>query len=473
MAESIQLTNQQQEAFDLIMDFLQQPDQAFFILKGYAGTGKTTLLQHLAAYLESEKRPFSLLAPTGRAAAVLRAKTGYVAKTIHSELYHFSDIDGEAEESSESPEADDYGQMRLLFEIRKADDDDTRVYIVDEASMLGDVKAEGNSFANFGTGHLLTDFMGLVGKNKVIFAGDPCQLPPVGSRESPALNESWFRLQGRKVLSTEMTQILRQKQGSEVLRLATRVRGMTGQHFKTRYVKLPALSRNDIRLFSYEEMLHTYIRQLDASGNESRIAITLSNFNCLDINQKVREHLYGNAQAPIQPGDVLIVTQNNYLIPLTNGDFAEVLEVGDRITKKGLSFQHLTIKARLTGKEHETLLCLDPLHRGSANLNPEQQRLLMIEFSQRMRREGVKIKSDLYFDTLYKDPYLNSLRANFGYAVTCHKSQGGEWEEVFFFLNKGMYRMEPPELLRWWYTGITRSKEKLHFVKDWWIAGQR
>ncbi|EPR69798.1 ATP-dependent DNA helicase [Cyclobacterium qasimii] len=473
MNKDITLNPQQADALEQIRDFLSLRGHAIFILKGYAGTGKTTLLQYLAAELEKTKKPFSLLAPTGRAAAVLRAKTGFTAKTIHSELYHFKDIDGEVEETIENPQADQYGQMRLLFEVRKADEDDDKLYIVDEASMLGDVKAEESSFASFGSGHLLTDFLSLVGKNKVIFAGDPCQLPPVGSRESPALTESWFRLQGRKVQSTEITQILRQKQDSEVLKLATRIRRMTSQTFHSRYVKLPALSRTDICLYSYDEMLNKYIQHLKAKGNEQSIAITLSNFNCLDINLKVRQHLYGNAYAPVQPGDLLMVTQNNYLIPLTNGDFAEVLEVGDLVVKKGIHFQHVTIKARLTGKTYETLLCLDPLHRGSPNLIPDQQRLLMIDFSQRMHKNKVKKKSDIYFDALYKDPYLNSLRANFGYAVTCHKSQGGEWEEVFFFLNKGMYRMEPPELLRWWYTGITRSKEKLRMVSDWWIAGSR
>jgi ATP-dependent exoDNAse (exonuclease V) alpha subunit len=473
MNNNVTLNSQQAETLDQIREFLSLKGPAVFILKGYAGTGKTTLLQYLAAELEKEKKPFSLLAPTGRAAAVLRAKTGFTAKTIHSELYHFKDIDGEVDETTENPQTEQYGQMRLLFEIRKADEDDNKVYILDEASMLGDVKAEQSSFASFGSGHLLTDFMGLVGKNKVIFAGDPCQLPPVGSRDSPALTESWFRLQGRKVQSTEITQILRQKQDSEVLKLATRVRRMTSQTFNSRYVKLPALSRSEIRLYSYDEMLDTYIRHLDTNGNEHSIAITLSNYNCLDINKKVRQHLYGNANAPVQPGDLLMVTQNNYLVPLTNGDFAEVLKVGDQVSKKGISFQHITIKARLTGKAHETLLCLDPLHRGSANLNTGQQRLLMIDFSQRMHQNKVKKKSDIYYDALYKDPYLNSLRANFGYAVTCHKSQGGEWEDVYFFLNKGMYCMEPPELLRWWYTGITRSKEKLHVVRDWWIAGNR
>ncbi|TFV94473.1 DUF2075 domain-containing protein [Algoriphagus kandeliae] len=470
MTSSIQLTEQQKEAFDKIKSFLENPDQSFFILKGYAGTGKTTLLQYLAQYLEGQEKVFSLLAPTGRAASVLSAKTGFSARTLHSELYHFKDIDGDADPSKESTEVDDYGQMRLLFEIRKPDEDQSKIYIVDEASMIGDERSDATSFASFGSGHLLTDFLTLVGKNKVIFAGDPCQLPPVGSLESPALAESFFKNLGRSVSSYELNQILRQKQDSEVLKLASQVRKMTGVSFKTKWVKVPAKSGEQITLPSYEQMKEKYIQSVIENGTENSIAISLSNYNCHEINLEVRKRRYGTDQEILHPGDLLMVTQNNYLVPLTNGDFVEILEVGNRENVKGIQFIHVTVKARSTGKAYETLLCLDPLLSGQANLNQEQQRLLMIDFSQRMRAKKIKPKSEIYFSAMQKDPWLNSLRANYGYAVTCHKSQGGEWEEVFFFLNKGMYVMSPLELTRWWYTGITRSKEKLHLVNNWWIS---
>ncbi|MGM0944687.1 MAG: ATP-dependent DNA helicase [Bacteroidota bacterium] len=470
MTQAIQLTSQQQEAFDKILDFLNEPDQAFFILKGYAGTGKTTLLQHLAHHLEQSRIQFSLLAPTGRAAAVLSAKTGYTAKTIHSELYHFKDIDGDAPPEKDKTEIEDYGQMRLLFAIRTADEDSDKVYVIDEASMIGDERNDESSFASFGTGHLLTDLMTLVGGNKIIFAGDPCQLPPVGSLESPALMEDFFRKLGKKVYSFEMTQILRQKQDSEVLKLATQIRRMTEISYKTKWVKIPARSGQWIQLSGFDRMKEMYISDLINHGSENIIAISLSNKNCNQINLEVRKRMYGNAYKPLQKGDLLMVTQNNYLVPLTNGDFVEVTEIGHEETIKGISFAHVTVKTRLTNRSHEILLCLDPLNNGSSNLNTEQQRLLMIDFSQRMRDKKIRPKSDAYFAAMQKDPILNSLRANYGYAVTCHKSQGGEWEKVYFFLNKGMYVMDPPELTRWWYTGITRSKEQLILAHDWWIG---
>ncbi|MFN4000337.1 ATP-dependent RecD-like DNA helicase [Algoriphagus sp.] len=471
MSNPLILNEQQQQAFDQLIEFLELPDQAFFILKGYAGTGKTTLLQQLATYLNDKKITFSLLAPTGRAASVLIAKSGFTAKTMHSELYHFKEIDGDADPAKEKTEVADYGQMRLLFEIRKPDEDDQKVYIVDEASMIGDERNDDSSFASFGSGHLLTDFMSLVGNNKVIFSGDPCQLPPVGSSDSPALSVDFFRKLGKKVFSFEMTQILRQKQDSEVLKLATQVRKMTSVNYKTKWVKLPARNSHTIAVLPFDLMKERYIEEITQNGTGDIIAISLSNQNCHQINLQVRKKLYGNPHSSLQIGDLLMVTQNNYLVPLTNGDFVEVLQVGSSLSVKGIGFLHVTVKARLTEKPHEILLCLDPLHNGQSNLNAEQQRLLMIDFSQRMREKKLKPKSELYYSAMQKDPILNSLRANFGYAVTCHKSQGGEWEKVYFFLNKGMYVMDPPELTRWWYTGITRSRDKLFLVSEWWIGG--
>ncbi len=466
---NLTLSPHQSEALSKIEDFLKTPGSGVFILKGYAGTGKTTLLQRLATYLEEKEIPFSLLAPTGRAAAVLSAKTGFSAKTLHSELYHFKAIEGDADPEKENAQTDDFGQMRLLFEIRQPDTNAQKVYVVDEASMIGDERSDDASFASFGSGHLLTDFLTLVGSCKVIFSGDPCQLPPIGSGDSPALTEEFFRRLGKPVFSCEMTQILRQKQDSEVLRLATQVRRMTAIPYKTKWVKLPAKTSPTIAVLPFDRMRDQYIREITARGTENTIAISLSNLNCHHINLQVRQALYGNAHLPLQKGDLLMVTQNNYLVPLTNGDFVEVEEVGAGQTVKGISFVHVTVKARLTGKSHEALLCLEPLHSGHGNLNPEQQRLLMIDFSQRMRGKKVRPKSELYHSAMQRDPILNSLRANYGYAVTCHKSQGGEWDKVYFFLNKGMYVMDPPELTRWWYTGITRSKNQLFLVSEWWI----
>ena len=461
---------QQAQALKQLTLFLSAPGSGVFILKGYAGTGKTTLLQNLALELKKDKKPFVLLAPTGRAATVLKSKTGLEAKTIHSELYHFSDIDGDAEEDADAPDNHQFGQMRLMFSLRQVRKDDKKIFIVDEASMISDEPGDPTSYAHFGSGHLLSDLLHAVGTNKVIFSGDPSQLPPVGSIDSPALSEEWMRKQGKIVQGFELTDILRQKENSEILRLATNVRALTQKNNFPNWVKLPAKDLKQVSLHSHADQKTIYVDFIREHGSTDAIAVCHSNINCADINRTVRKALYNDSHAALQVGDILMVTQNNYLVPLTNGDFIEVTDIGLEQQHLGMKFINTKVKANLTGKEHEVLLCNEVLFNGQSNLRADQQRTLMIDFSMRMRAKRVKPKSEAYNLALQKDIYLNSLRTNFGYAVTCHKSQGGEWDNVFLFLHKGMYGMGPHALTRWWYTGITRAKQHLYIVKDWWVA---
>lgn len=462
-------SQQQAEAMELIRSFLEKIGHGVFILKGYAGTGKTTLLQQLGQELRKKKMDFVMLAPTGRAATVLRAKTGLPTATIHSALYRFSEIDGEPEEEG-VPTVDAYGQMRLMFSLRMPEEEEERLYIVDEASMISDEPGESNGNTQFGSGQLLSDLLSVVGTNKIIFAGDPCQLPPVGSEDSPALSEAWMEAQGKYVVSYELTEILRQKQDSEILQLATQVREQTQRSDFPKWLKLPAIPGEQIRLMRFPEMKETYIQHIEENGFEQSIAVCHSNFQCAEINKAVRERLYGDPLMTVQEGDLLMITQNNYVVPVTNGDFVTVLAVGPRHTHIGIGFVQVSIRVQLTGKEYDCLLCEDPLYNGSSNLTQEQQRNLMIEFSMQMRMKKVKPRSAKFTLALQQDEHLNSLRANFGYAVTCHKSQGGEWDHVFFFLSRGMYTLQYPGLSRWWYTGITRARKYLYVVKDWWIG---
>lgn len=467
---SIQLNASQQKVWDQIQIFLNRPGSGVFILKGYAGTGKTTLLQQLGLLLTQKQEKLAMLAPTGRAATVLRAKTGLEAKTIHSELYTFSDVDGEPTATEQVPTADQYGQMRLMFSMRIPDEAAKKLYIVDEASMISDEPGDPTSYAHFGSGHLLSDLLQAVGTNKIIFSGDPCQLPPVGSISSPALSPAWIKRQGKLCETAELVDILRQKAGSEILQLATQVRAQTQKAFFDKWEKLPARRGNQVEIMDYQFLVSLYMYELDTNGHEQNIAICHSNGNCSSINRQFRAYKFNDENAPLQVGDVLMVTQNNHRVPLTNGDFVTISYVGQQHLHAGIAFIHVRVKAQLTGCEHETLLCKEPLFNGQPNLTSEQQRMLMINFSQRMRQSGIKPKSDAYFLALQADPYLNSLRANFGYAVTCHKGQGGEWDNVFLFLHKGMYVMHPESLCRWWYTGITRAKQKLYLADGWWIG---
>jgi ATP-dependent exoDNAse (exonuclease V) alpha subunit len=467
---NLNLTSQQSTALNMMDNFLEKPGSGVFILKGYAGTGKTTLLQHWAMQLSKAGKKFVLLAPTGRAAVVLKSKTGLNSQTLHSELYHFSDIDGEPPESDKELKPESYGQMRLLFSIRQPDEETNMIYIVDEASMVSDEPGDSTSYAHFGSGHLLSDLLQIIGTNKVVFSGDPCQLPPIEGEDSPALSEEWMKKQGKSVFSYELSKILRQNEDSGILLLAGKARNLALQNHKLpQWVKLPAKDINQVSILDYVQMKRLYIDSI-ISGEKNSIAICHSNFNCSDINKSVRLKLFGNTDAELQVGDLLMVTQNNRLVPFTNGDFAEVTNIGIETPYLGIKFIHVTVKSQLTGLEHEVLLCKEPLYNGQSNLRPEQQRMLMIDFSKRMRQKNIKPKSSEYFQALQKDPYLNSLRANFGYAITCHKSQGGEWDNVYLFLHKGMYIMGAETLTRWWYTGITRAKKELFITDGWWIG---
>lgn len=463
-------SEQQAEALAQIRSFLEKIGHGVFILKGYAGTGKTTLLQQLGLELRRKKKEFVMLAPTGRAATVLRAKTGIATATIHSELYRFSEIDGEPDQEEGVPAVDEYGQMRLMFALRMPEEEEEKLYIVDEASMISDELSDVTSNTQFGSGHLLSDLLAVVGTNKIIFAGDPSQLPPVGSEDSPALSAEWMEAQGKYVSAYELTDILRQKEGSEILQLATEVRFQTQQTEFPKWLKLPAMPGDQINLMHYPEMLEAYMQHIEDKGFDQSIAVCHSNFQCSEINKAVRHRLYGDPLILVQEGDLLMITQNNYQVPVTNGDFVTIVSVGMRHSHIGIGFVQVRIRVQLTGKEHDCMLCEDPLYNGSPNLSQEQQRNLMIEFSMQMRMKRVKPRSAKFTLALQQDEHLNSLRANFGYAVTCHKSQGGEWDHVFFFLSRGMYTMQYPGLCRWWYTGITRARKQLYVVKDWWVG---
>ena len=465
------LNAEQAEVISSIHDFITGDQHDTFILKGYAGTGKTFLMQHLATELSEKKSAFAFLATTGRAATVLKGKTGFEARTIHGELYQFHEVDGDNKDIPADAAVDAFGQMKLIFNLR-AKDDSRKIYIVDEASMVSTESNNEISYAEFGSGNLLEDLLTAVDDNKIIFVGDPCQLPPVGQSSSPALDETYLNEIGRKVKSAELQNIVRTKSGNDILTLAHNIRNMVGAKAAERWVKLPAGGMNNCIVHANEvELLQKYLDHFSAKGGRDCIAIAQTNAACHRINEAVRKHLYNEANAPLKVGDMLMVTQNNYMVPLTNGDFAEVVSIGEECTEAGLNFLEVKVKHQLTDKEYEILLSTDVLYGSGTNLDKDQQRNLMISFSHRMRSKRIGPNSAAYKENMKKDEYLNSLRATYGYAVTCHKSQGGEWDNVFLFLNKSMYGMPMNDMCRWWYTAVTRAKHTLHLGYDWWVSG--
>lgn len=460
----------QQLVFNQLKAFIKDRTVDTFILNGYAGTGKTFLIQFFAKYLKLKKIKFSLLATTGRAAAILRGKTDFPTSTIHGALYSFSKVDGDDESIPDDAPADSFGQMRLIFEPNKRLEDNC-IYIVDEASMLASESLNDSSFAVFGSGNLLPDLLDAIGRNKIIFVGDPCQLPPVGQNISPALDEKWLNQFGRVAVTGTLDQIMRTRAGNDILNVAAEVRKQIGIPPSTRWIKLPARNRNNCKVLPDRNtvFLEYYARFLQYGPKEA-IAIAHSNKACNHLNKYFRKRLFPDSKLTVEENEILMVTQNNHIVPLTNGDFVKVVSFAEISERAGLKFQNVRLQHVDTSKEYEIKLALDPFGNFAANLSPDQQRNLMIDFSRRMRKKGYKPKSDAYNEAMRKDTYLNSLRATYGYVVTCHKAQGGEWKDVFLFLDSKMYGyMNPDEMRRWWYTAITRTKEQLHLHDDWWI----
>jgi ATP-dependent exoDNAse (exonuclease V) alpha subunit len=465
------LNTEQKEAFKAIQKFIEHPAANTFVLKGFAGTGKTFLMQYLARWLEEKEIDFSLLASTGRAATVLRGKTGFPAKTVHGELYHFSKVEGVEDDLSENAPIEKHGQMTLQFLLRKPDQTN-KIYIVDEASMLSSEQSLDTINATFGSGYLMTDFFAATGKSKIIFVGDPGQLPPVGQAFSPALDINWLNQNKRVAITCSLQKIERHNGDNGILSLSTRIRNMHNEPVATNYPKIPASNLNNVQIHSSQnKLLQKYIEKFKEAGARETIAIARSNRMVQDINTAVRRDLYDGLDMPLQVGDILLVIQNNYAVPLTNGDFVTVCGLGAIQTNSNLHFQSVRVKAMASDKDYELLLSLDILYNtGSTNFTEEQLKKLMIDFNFRMRNKGVRGNSEAYKDEMMKDAFLNCLKAKYGYAATCHKAQGGEWNNVFLFLEKGMYAMKQPELFRWWYTAVTRARQELNLSSDWWIA---
>jgi ATP-dependent exoDNAse (exonuclease V) alpha subunit len=463
------LNADQKAAFKAIRDFLAHPVADTFVLKGYAGTGKTFMMQLLGKWLEKKEHKFCMLAATGRAATVLRGKTGFSTKTVHGELYHFSKVDGIDESMFGDTKTPHDGQMSLQFATRIPDRDKI-LYIVDEASMLSGDFADTAFFATFGSGVLLNDFFQVVGKNKVIFVGDPCQLPPVGQAFSPALDINWLSDNERRAVSFTLQMIERTDATNDILKLAGAVRKMADYKTFTGRPKLPALGLVNVVLHATEQSLFThYSNTYKDGGMNETLAIARSNKKVQQINRAMRRDRFGMLDTPLQMNDVLLVTQNNYAVPLTNGDFVEILQLGEIKWVDTLKFQDVRVKSVSSEKEYNLLLSLDILTASKGNFTNEQSKRLMIDFSYRMRSEGIAPNSAKYREHMLEDEFLNCLRATYGYAVTCHKAQGGEWSQVYLFLDKSMYGMPPNELCKWWYTAITRARVTLHLEKAWWV----
>lgn len=467
------LKSQQKNAFEELQEFVKNETSKIFILKGYAGTGKTTLMGGFIKWLNESEQIYSLLASTGRASKILSDKTGAETKTIHSQIYIFKDLDDDLEKVSSQQQTikvDDKGQISLLFDLKSIDSDSNKIYIIDEASMVSDISKNDTSFAKFGSGELLKDLLDYDKNGKFIFVGDPSQLPPIGQKISPALSQEYITNKYRiNTKEFELKEIVRQSSANGIIKASMMVRKLHTENPQVKYASFPLKNHSNIHLQnSHASLIERYIENIKSHGFEYSTLICQTNRHCSDINKIIRATL-GKNNNQLEIDDILLVTQNNYLTKLVNGDIIKVQQTGKKEYRCGLSFLQVEVQELVSKNIFNILLIEDILYSISTNLNNKQHKDLMIDYYQRMKEKGINQKDQIFKDKMLTDPYLNALKAVYGYALTCHKSQGGEWNEVFLYLDNKIHGIPKPSIYQWLYTAVTRAKETLHVVNDWFI----
>lgn len=459
------LTTQQQQVLAKIKIFMES-DASVFILRGYAGTGKTTMIKQIVDYVLQD-RDVELMAPTGRAARVLQTKTGHLAKTVHKTIYSSAALLAkEVQDVAES-------EFKLCFPIKITDGN--IVAIVDEASMLCSLKRAQEIFV-FGTDNLMDDLLTYVPPSfggKVIFVGDPMQLPPIGESVSNALNADFFEQKGLKVMQAELTEVLRQTGDSVILKNAMQIRNLLKKEKRNRLVF--EKKKGDMESLPSGELLKKYIETRKQTNKDDSVVICFSNRSASKYNKDIRKELYGEEEPELQVGDVLLVNQNNYRLDIMNGEFVPVLYVGEKVRQSApvyvqesgnkirkvieLEFVHIQV-FNSQNERQDCMLLLDLLNNENPSLGIDEQRALFINF--RMRNPNLKPRTEEFTNALMADPYFNCLKAKYGYAVTGHKCQGGEWDNVFidYCGRTGL----SDDCLRWAYTATTRARKLLYFT---------
>jgi len=432
---------------------LSESKDSLFLLKGYAGTGKTTLVGTLVKNLWKIKLSPILLAPTGRAAKVISNYSGRQAQTIHRHIYY--------------PKKTSSGG--LAFQLKQNKSRNT-LFIVDEASMIPDTPSDSKLFEN---GSLLDDLMMYVysGYNcRILFIGDTAQLPPVKLEVSPALNPDNLSIGFHKdVTQIELDEVVRQAEGSGILMNATKIRELLQDGFYDSFKFKISGYTDVVRFLDGHEIIEALNDAYTNAGHEESVIILRSNKRANSYNQQIRSRILFQEEQ-LSAGDYLMVVKNNYFWLdakseagfIANGDIIKVLEI--YAVKELYGFQFAEVKISMVDypdqKPFETVLLLDTLTSETPSLSYEESNKLYQEVLKDFEDEKTKYKK---FLKVKNNKYFNSLQVKFSYAVTCHKSQGGQWDHVFVeqpYLPDGITK----EYLRWLYTAITRAKKKLYLI---------
>ena len=462
----MELTQQQNRVFERIKAFMDS-DASVFILRGYAGTGKTTMVKVIADYL-SQSRDVKLMAPTGRAARVLARKTKREAVTIHKAIYERACIISKnVKDIAES-------EFKFVFPVHKNEHEGNFVAIVDEASMVCSRKIEHELFV-FGTDNLMEDLLAFVRPEfggKVIFVGDPAQLPPVGENVSNALKAEYFLERGLKVFEEELTEVLRQKDDSIILKNAMMIRDLLKK--EKRNCLVLEEKENDVETVSSGDFLNRFLEYRKQSDRQDSVVICYSNRAASRYNRDIRTSLYGG-DAPLRVNDILLIIQNNYRLGRMNGEFVKVLGIGPRVQQSApvyaqvgserkrivvtINFVQVTVPD-WNNNPIQCMLIEDLLASDKATISIDENRALYINFC--MRNPRLKQGTEEFAERLMSDEFYNAIRAKYGYAVTGHKCQGGEWGKVFvdFSDRTGL----SDDCLRWTYTATTRAQKTLYFT---------
>lgn len=484
-------TQEQAHALEVFAEFLTDRDpHAVMILRGSAGTGKTTLSGAIVRTLKEIRQKVMLLAPTGRAAKVFSLNSGSPAYTIHRRIYREKSFSGVE------------GQFNLNDNLYT----DT-LFMVDEASMIANMGLGGMSF---GSGCLLDDLVHFVyqGRNdRLLLIGDKAQLPPVGEEESPALHAAMLEGYGLKVYECDLNEVLRQSEESGILYNATMIRQMITHDDITQLPKIHFAGYSDIKPMPGAELIESLADSYHHVGLDDTIVVTRSNKRANIFNQGIRNMVL-DREEELSQGDILMIVKNNYYwmeeerkkikekeieerrvksegtepgtathkvqsskfqvqsndIPafLANGDRAKVLKVRRRIDLYGFRFATLLLQFPDYGNyELEATVLLDTLTSEAPALTHEQQEQLFHQIEEDY--QDIPLKADR-MKAIRQDQFFNALQVKFAYAVTCHKAQGGQWAHVYVDQGYMTDDMLNPDYIHWLYTAFTRATEMLYLV---------
>ena len=445
-------TDDQSEALRKIALYIaENSNDVIFLLTGYAGTGKTSVISSIVQTLDLLRIRSVLMAPTGRAAKVLGSYSGRQALTIHKKIYR------------QSSSKNGMGSFILDRNLHK----DT-YFVVDEASMISNVSSDTSLF---GSGKLLDDLIEYVYSGndcKLIIVGDAAQLPPVGSALSPALDLKALGEYGFALRSAELKQVVRQSESSGVLMNATRVRLQIMENDLV-HPSIDCVNFKDVIRMSGEELIEELSTSYGTCGLEETIIVVNSNKQANRYNQGIRNRIFFREEE-ISTGDMVMVVKNNYFLIedddegpgfIANGDIAEIKKIMRYEEHYGFRFADMTLYFPDYDFEVESKVMMDVLHLDTPALPAEKNS----ELFQNILADYLHLRTrKKQYEAVRNDPWFNALQIKFAYAVTCHKAQGGQWERVF--IDQGMFNRNEITIdyLRWFYTALSRSTDRVYLV---------